>query len=229
MVRKIHQSIALCLVLPIFLTACGKVQSNTDSDIRGADVNTKLSSEIQNAANSVVVFPDRQMETSVRAAMVYPTGNITVEMLSGLKFLTLRNASIVSINGIENCTSLTELNLADNKIVDISILANLTSLKTLFLASNKIVNISPLQNLTGLTTLHLYNNRIADISSLSNLVNLQWLELSENKITNIAALSGLTQLTWLYMQGNALNTSPNTLINNSVITKHKTRGCAVGY
>jgi len=153
----------------------------------------------------VVTFPDPNLEAAIRDAIGKPTGDIYQSDLDGLTSLSASSRSIVSLTGLEHCTSLTYLDLQWNQISDISPLSSLTSLTELYLGDNQISDISPVSNLTSLTGLDLWYNQISDISPVSNLTSLTRLWLVSNQISDISPVSNLTSLTSLALGDNQIS------------------------
>jgi Leucine-rich repeat (LRR) protein len=171
------------------------------------------------------VIPDEQLEAAIRAEINYERGELRANQLAEIESLTIRDADIDSLEGLEHFSSLLsldlrnnniqdiglltelgqlqELDLRDNDIADISPLSRLTSLEDLNLRGNKVSNIEPLANLRRLTDLNLRENQIQDISPLSELQELQDLNLRHNDITDIEPLRNLEQLKErLYLEEN---------------------------
>ena len=159
-------------------------------------------------ADSVVTFPDPNLQAAIRTAIGKPTGDILQSDLAGLTALYDSNCGIVNLVGLEHCTSLTLLVLHTNQISDISPLAGLTNLRELYLGSNQITNISPLAGLTNLTYLELQSNHITGISPLSGLTNLTSLSLFSNQISDLSPLAGLTGLSLLDLRNNQISDIP---------------------
>ena len=164
-------------------------------------------------ADSVVTFPDPNLEAVIRTAVGKPTGDISQSDLVGLKSCAADNTSIIDLTGLEHCTSLTELDISSNEIIDISPLSGLTSLGELDLSSNEIIDISPLSGLTSLSLLDLWGNQIIDVSPVSGLTSLWGLVLKGNQISDISPLSGFTSLTYLDLGGNQIS-DIEPLVNN---------------
>ena len=162
-------------------------------------------------ADTVVNFPDPNLQAAIRLAINELTGDIHQSDLAGLTAFSPENKGITDLTGLEYCTSLTYLYLDSNQIGNISSLSGLTRLTRLNLNSNQISDISPLSGLTSLVELYLDSNQIGNNTSpLSGLSNLQYLGLSSNQIGNISPLSGLANLTSLDLGSNQIgnNTSP---------------------
>ncbi len=119
--------------------------------------------------------------------------------------LSANFASILSIEGAQYLTNITDLSFHVNQISDISALSGLTNLTELSFYVNQISDISALSDLTNLTRLNLHANQINDISALSDLTNLERLFISQNQISDITALSGLTNLTRLSSSCNQIS------------------------
>ena len=97
----------------------------------------------------------------------------TLPNLSGLKLnsLTLNNLSIENIDGLKNCTTLTELDLSNNKIQNLDSIKNLSNLKTLNLSVNNLYNTykdpvknETINNLKILSDLHGRGLKSLDVS-----------------------------------------------------------------
>ena len=188
-------------------------------------------------ADSVVTFPDANLEQVIRTAIGKPTGDINQSDLAGLTGLNGPAKNIHNLSGMEYCTNMILLNFSSNQISDISPLASLTNLTALDLSSNQISDISalasltnltiglglnsnqisdisPLASLTSLTNLGLNSNQISDISPLASLTNLTGLDLNSNQISNINTLASLTNLTGLGLGNNQVS-DIHPLVNNS--------------
>ena len=119
-------------------------------------------------------------------------GYLTVEDVSGIRELIVRDSSIKDLSGIENMTQLLVLALG-----------NSYNWGGQFVTPNQISDISPLAELSQLTDLHLNSNQISDISSLANLAQLIRLYLRDNPIRDYGALSLFEKL--LFLETNTLS------------------------
>jgi Leucine-rich repeat (LRR) protein len=166
-------------------------------------------------ADSVVIFPDPNLEAAIRGAIDKPSGDICESDLIGLTDLWASSRGISNLTGLEHCTDLTMLYLDWNEISDISPLSGLAGLDQLSLMGNQMSDISPLTSLTSLTGLNLNWNQISDLSPLSGLTSLTWLYLGENQVSDISPLSDLTSLERLYLWENLISDiSPLSGITN---------------
>ncbi|EME45158.1 hypothetical protein DOTSEDRAFT_71009 [Dothistroma septosporum NZE10] len=118
--------------------------------------------------------------------------------------LELYDNLIKHVDGVGECTALTQLDLSYNKIKHIRHLSNLKKLDHLYFVQNRISKIEGLEELTQLTYLELGANRIKDIEGLETLTQLQSLWLGQNKITELKGLSTLSNLRSLSIQANRL-------------------------
>jgi len=103
--------IVILLVLTIFLTTCGE---------------------------SKVEFDDPGLEQAIREAINKPFSDISARELKELKKLDAAWNEIISLIGIENCTSLEWLDLRNTHINDLSPLVNLNFLRVLYLKGNPL-------------------------------------------------------------------------------------------
>ena len=160
----------------------------------------------RSSGNTIVTFPDPNLETAIREALNKPSGSIYASELAVLASLSTHtfNRGIKSLSGLQYCTNLTDLYLGSNQISDVSPLANLTKLTELELFGNQIGDISALANLVNLTDLQLWANQISDVSPLASLTNLAHLDLATNQIGGISPLGNLTMLTELWLSDNQI-------------------------
>jgi internalin A len=96
------------------------------------------------AGQTVVDFPDPNLEAEIRDAIGKPTGPIYDTDVAGLTSLDADGVAISDLTGLEYCTDLTYLSLDNNQISDLSALAGCTSLTYLNLSTNQISDLSAL-------------------------------------------------------------------------------------
>ena len=156
-------------------------------------------------ADSVVNFPDPNLESAIRTAIGKPTGDIYESDLAGLTQLVASMLGISELTGIEHCTHLRTVYMPFNQISDLAPLSGLTSLTYIELRQNQISDLSPLSALTALEVLYMQLNRISDLTPLSGLAALSTLDMSFNQISDLTPLSGLTALESLGMDYNQIN------------------------
>jgi len=109
------------------------------------------------------------IDAAVRQIVGRYHGELRPEDLARVTELTVRDAGIISLEGIEKLSNLRSLDLRGNRISDIRPLAALTRLEKLNLRDNEIADISPLAGLKLLRDLNLRNNRIREIRPLADL------------------------------------------------------------
>ncbi len=149
MFRKLNQSarmLGLALAAGMFLVGCPCIPGT-----------------------NFVYFPDAALESAVRASINKPFGCLLVSDLVQARIIDASGLGVRSLEGLENCTNLTEIDLSEN------------SLKS----------INELTNLQNLVSLDLSNNNISRIDALSGLFLLRYLDLSgeDNDIRDFTALS----------------------------------------
>ncbi len=118
---------------------------------------------------------------------------------------------ITSLQGLQNCSSLTSLYLESNEITDLSPVSQLSALIGLHLDyNNTLSDLSPLSGLTGLQNLEVRSGNeitgdslgsISTLLPLAPLVNLQEVEISGQPVTSLAPLANMFNLQYLYMYG----------------------------
>ncbi|CAL6057663.1 Conserved_hypothetical protein [Hexamita inflata] len=120
-----------------------------------------------------------------------------------LKFLWVCDTPLQSIQGIQNCKSLTNLTLRRDNLVQLQrelfLLLELSSLIYLDIAQNFLVDVSFVSRLSQLQTLNISQNAISSISCLQHLQTLQCLDMSYNSVDDVSYLtSSLRQLNISY-------------------------------
>ena len=148
-------------------------------------INLLLTVGVGFTSAQIVSIADSNLRTAIENTLdKAPGATITQAEMATLTELSVPNANITDLTGLETATNLTRLDLGDAYVAS----------EGRFINSNSISNLSPLSGLTQLTRLDLEGNHISDISPLANLTNLVILELGNNAISDISALAGLTNL-----------------------------------
>ncbi len=156
-------------------------------------------------ADTVVTFPDANLEAAIRDALGKPSGDIYASELAGLTNFSADSRGIVDLSGLEYCVNLTSLSLYNNRISNLTPLAGLTALNFMNLGSNRINDLTPLAGLINMTELLIYNNQISDLSPLAGLIGLMRVDLSSNQISDLTPLDGLANLDQLYLGSNQIS------------------------
>ncbi len=153
----------------------------------------------------VANFPDSNLKRAVREALTLPDETpITQTEMLRLKRLTVKEAKIENITGLEYATNLKNLVLSVNEIHDITPLAGLIKLEFLILRDNPIRDLTPLANLTNLTYINLAGVELSDITPLANLTKLKEAWLSHMRLRDITPLAHLSQLVRLSLVSNQI-------------------------
>jgi Leucine-rich repeat (LRR) protein/putative cell wall-binding protein len=152
-----------------------------------------------------IYMPDEYLKAAINKQLRRESGapiyRSDIEMIDSL---TIPNAKITSLEGLQYASNLSFLNASGNKIKDIHPITGLTSLRMVYINSNEIEEISGVENLINLETLGLDSNRIKDITSLSTMNNLKYLGLGFNGLTDIRSLKNLNNLEELSLSDNQI-------------------------
>ena len=135
---------------------------------------------------------------------------------------------IISMNGIENCTKLSNLDIIYGPDKDYSAVAKLSNLKSfnrfygndynniidalkfcenlekVSLSQVKVTNMNRIAELGNLKLLRLTGSQIKEIEGLKNMTNLEELYLAGNQIKEIEGLENLTKLKRLFLNTNQI-------------------------
>ncbi|MCV2485799.1 T9SS type A sorting domain-containing protein [Flavobacterium sp. SH_e] len=144
-----------------------------------------------------------------------PDGKILTSKASALKELYLGAASIASLEGIQDFTSLVSLQCDGNDLTTLDVSHNkaLTYLST---GENKLTSLDVSQNI-ALEDLYFYKNQISDID-LSRNVNLKMLNFTQNLMSKLD-LNYNKSLTQLFCDNNLLphlDLSQNTMLTDLI-------------
>src|SRR5215469_12947081 len=93
-------------------------------------------------AQTVVTFPDPNLEAAVRQQLAKPAGPITSIDLQSLTTLNASQSSITNLAGLEWATNLDSLYLYANHLTDIGPLTHLTALTVVDVRIN-LLDLSP--------------------------------------------------------------------------------------
>lgn len=93
--------------------------------------------------------------------------------LEDLRKIEVRNAEVVSLQGLEDCVNLTQLILPNNTIKDLTPIKSLAKLEGLDLAANEVEDISAVANFQHLVEIWLSNNPIKDYTPLADCPKLK--------------------------------------------------------
>lgn len=140
-------------------------------------------------ADSVVTFPDPNLDAVIREAIGKPTGDIYESDLNTLSEFNASNRGIVDLTGIEHCVNLGHVVLRSNQISDLSPLSGLLDLHELDLGLNNVSDPSPLLSLS-LSWLWLDHNKISNLALVPGTSDI--LDLGYNQIRSLAGFSGRT-------------------------------------
>jgi len=222
-------------IIIIIIYSISFVGCSSSKDATSISNSNLKSISAQITESTVITFPDKNLEQTIREEIQCPTGDILKGDVN--KITNLKNAqdkNITNLSGIENLDNLASLNLSNNQIKNIEPLKGLTNLTDLNLASNEMINIEPLKELTNLTKLNLAANQMINIEPLKELTNLTKLNLAANQMSNIEALKGLTNLTNLDLATNQIsnieplkgltNLTNLDLASNQMITMQPLKG-----
>lgn len=151
------------------------------------------------AATTPVTFPDAALEQAVRAHVHKPSGELTTTDVDTLRHLVAPALGIVSLEGLQACTSLLTAQLRGNAIVDLGPLHELASLGGLYVDYNQVSDLQPLVGAPALRQLHLIGNPLTSLAPLPAFTYLEQVTLSEQAIADLSPLCSLGNLHDLYL------------------------------
>ncbi len=162
---------------------------------------------VLNAEAQESIFPDKALETAVRAQVFAKRNNqepLTKEDVAKISQISGAGRKISNLAGIEHCVAVQQVDLANNDIVDVGPLASLKLIQSLTLKNNKIQSIEALKEYTKLQYLDLSGNQIKDLAPIGKSTNLMSLNISKNAVEDLQVLKQFPKLHSLYASGNAV-------------------------
>ena len=127
----------------------------------------------------------------------------SISQCGKLKEVTIREAQIKEMKGIEKLQNIESLSLYSNSISKVEGIEKLKELKTFDIAGNPIKTIDDIVNNTNIENLKVYSCRLTSLDGIEKLSNLKVLDASNNDIKDITNLAENTKLTELNLKGNA--------------------------
>jgi len=171
----------------------------TPSDAATGTAGTSASFALDNH-DTVVTFPDANVEAAIRAAIAKASGDIYASELLGLTALDTGVTELTDLSGIEYCADLEDMTAyGAGGLGPVAGLTALTRLHVSLLPA--LDDLTPLTHLTNLTELNVGMTGIddADTAIIASLTNLTILWIGYNSISDLSFLSGLTGLTELHL------------------------------
>jgi Leucine-rich repeat (LRR) protein len=151
--------------------------------------------------------PDTNFRNALKAQLGLSNNQaISTALAQTVTSLTLNNANISDLSGLEQFTNLTHLSLANNAIQTVPDLSGFCNLKTLDLSGNQIYRFPSLP--AGLETLDISHNGLWDLPSLTYLTQLESLDVSGNRLTELSPLVSLNALETLIANDANLTSLP---------------------
>ncbi len=169
-------------------------------------------------ANKALIIAEAQNITE--ALSCRGDGILSVEglqYLTGLSNIDLSQNFITQITAFPTSDSLARLVLDDNALTELPDLSMLSALKTFQVKRNQLTSLPDLSSNGKLTQLYVQSNEISVIPDLSNLQELWSLNVSSNNIAVLPALDSLKKLAELDVADNQLTEIPS-LENLSALT-----------
>ena len=105
---------------------------------------------ITESGDSIVTFPDPNLEQAIRNATEISTRDIWLSDLRYIYYFDANSMNIVNLSGLEVLENLEQLYLGGNEVSDISALEDLSNLYYLDLSNNIISDIQPLVDNDGI-------------------------------------------------------------------------------
>ncbi len=137
--------------------------------------------------------------------------------------LSIREANIKNISGIEHFTSITTLDLTDNELTTMPDISSITGLINFYGNNNQFISLPDFTNQTELLDFQVMNNQLTALPDLSKSTKLKSLYCSNNKITQLPPFTQLPNLEILVIGDNQIKEELDfsILINLKQLHVHK--------
>ena len=160
-----------------------------------------------NAAGGVKLdsnnFPDKNFREAVKTYDTNRDGSLSSAEISKVIYLSVNNAKVSSVKGVEKFTNLVSFYCSGNSIKSLDVSKN-KKLQYLSCSNNKITSITGLGELKDLTYLYCLNNNLSSLDLTKN-TKLSTLQCGGNKLTGVKGLSNLKSLKYLYCEKNNIS------------------------
>ena len=160
-----------------------------------------------NAAGGVKIdsknFPDKNFREAVKTYDTNRDGSLSSAEISKVIYLSVNNAKISSVKGVEKFTNLVSFYCSGNSIKSLDVSKN-KKLQYLSCSNNKITSITGLGELKDLTYFYCLNNNLSSLDLTKN-TKLSTLQCGGNKLTGVKGLSNLKSLKYLYCEKNNIS------------------------
>jgi Leucine-rich repeat (LRR) protein len=156
-----------------------------------------------------VHFKDANLIAAIRKALNKPEGEILEGDLLALNKLSIWEAPVSDISGLEKALNLEQLGFSHGSargIKDFSPLAQLPEFRELYFDGASVSDLKAFSELKNLEVLSVQNTEVSDISSLRGLANLKRLDIVPTAVCDLSPLQSLQNLESLVLTG-----SPNEL------------------
>ncbi len=172
--------------------------------------------EYQNQLNSLSVINDLITNTDwikgdLKELRLNSKGIRNIGALpASITSLRLNGTELISLDGIEKLTNLTQLSLdiRGGLLINLEPLSKLTNLTqlSLFIGEGQVISLEPLSKLTNLTHLSLLirGEQVSSLEPLSKLTNLTILDLSDTKLNSLEGIEKFANLTSLDLSSTGL-------------------------
>ena len=150
--------------------------------------------------------PDANLRAGIAATLGLAAGaDVTADALAALRSLTVEDAGVADLKGLELAAGLRTLDLSGNAVSHLGPLARLATLERLDLSGNVLLaDLAPLAGLQGLERLDLSANAVSDLAPLAGLTRLAALDVTGNMVRDAGPLAGLAGLAELDIAGNGV-------------------------
>lgn len=163
---------------------------------------------------------DRNQDGKITRYELYSVGTEAyIRDNGGDALLSLANAGITNISGLEYLNTTVELDVSNNRITDITPITQCGNLRYLNLDNNSISSLKGIEKCFSLTTITVKNNKITDITPIGQLYfvtcdtskykmhmgyGIVDIDLSNNLITNIEPVKDFSNIGSLNLSGNTI-------------------------
>jgi hypothetical protein len=150
-----------------------------------------------------VHIPDPLLQSTIRAKLNKPTGDIYRSELATISWLSASvypDSKITNLSGMEYCSGMNGLRLGFQRITDLKPLRGLNRLVLLDLESNPdLSDISPVSSLVNMQKIFFNHTKVRDITPIVHMKQLQVLDLGDTGISDISPVAANTALAELYL------------------------------
>ncbi|UCR89321.1 leucine-rich repeat domain-containing protein [Mycetocola spongiae] len=154
----------------------------------------------------LVTIPDAVLRRAIAARIgAGNTETLTRGQLRTVQSLTIKDAGLSDLTGLEYAANLDLLYIDNNQVSSLEPLRGLSVMRQITASRNPITDIAPLATLPNVNWLELNWTSISSLEPLRNNEKLSWLQIAYTNVTSLEPITGQATLTDINFQNTGIS------------------------